>query len=190
MLHALLDAPPALLDAVGSLVEQGIGRILSAPHAVTSAAEGKRLLARGEDTEATADQVQRVVVLAVPLARAVARGARFTRLPWVLIASTALSIGTTVRAGTREVQVIGALLAHRIEAATGRPADPGLVQRLALELYLSPRQTPSRDDRPLPLRRLLQRWLVRGALGRDTSRAASKALEAAERLDLRAYGKG
>jgi len=43
-LHALLDAPPALLDAVGSLVEQGIGRILSAPHAVTSAAEGKRLL--------------------------------------------------------------------------------------------------------------------------------------------------
>jgi len=129
-------------------------------------------------------------VLAVPVVRAVARGARFTRVPWVLVASTTLSIGRTVRAGTREVQVIGALLAYRIEAATGRPADPGLVQRLALELYLSPRAIPVLDERPLPLRRLLQRWLFRGTLGRTTGRAASKALDAAERLDVQAYASG
>jgi hypothetical protein len=187
LLQAILDAPPALVDAVGSLVEQGIARVLSAPHPVTSAAEGKRLLAREEGGEATADQVQRVVVLAVPVVRTLARGARFTRAPWVLIASTTFSIGATVRAGIREVQMIGALLAHRLETSTGLPADPALVRRLAVDLYLSPRRTPQLHDHPLPLRRLLQRWLFKGAFGRDTKRAASRALDAAEQLDVKGY---
>ena len=187
LLQAILDAPPALVDAVGSLVEQGIARVLSAPHPVTSAAEGKRLLAREDGGEATADQVQRVVVLAVPVVRTLARGARFTRVPWVLIASTTDSIGATVRAGIREVQMIGALLAHRLETSTGLPADPALVRRLAVDLYLSPRRTPQLHDHPLPLRRLLQRWLFKGAFGRDTKRAASRALEAAEELDVKGY---
>ena len=187
LLQAILDAPPALVDAVGSLVEQGIARVLSAPHPVTSAAEGKRLLAREDGGEATADQVQRVVVLAVPVVRTLARGARFTRVPWVLIASTTFSIGATVRAGSREVQMISALLAHRLETSTGLPADPALVRRLAVDLYLSPRRTPRLHDHPLPLRRLLQRWLFKGAFGRDTKRAASKALDAAEQLDVKGY---
>ena len=187
LLQAILDAPPALVDAVGSLVEQGIARVLSAPHPVTSAAEGKRLLAREDGGEATADQVQRVVVLAVPVVRTLARGARFTRMPWVLIASTTFSIGATVRAGIREVQMIGALLAHRLETSTGLPADPALVRRLAVDLYLSPRRTPQLHDHPLPLRRLLQRWLFKGAFGRDTKRAASRALDAAEQLDVKGY---
>lgn len=186
-LQAIIDASPPLVDAVGSLVEQGITRVLSTPHAVTSAAEGRRLLAKEEGNEAMADNVQRVVVLAVPVVRTLARGARFTRVPWVLVASSAFSIATTVKAGIREIQVIGALLAHRLEAATGRPADPALVQRLAVELYLSPRRTPRRDEGSVPLRRLLQRWLFKGVFGRDTKRAASKALDAAERLDVERY---
>jgi hypothetical protein len=182
-----LPASPPLVGAIASLYEHAIDRILSTPQRVTSAAEGKRVLARDDGTEALADQVQRVVVLAVPVVRALAHGARLTRMPWVLIATTTFSIGSTVRSGVREVQVIGSLLAHRLEQATGRPADTGLVRRLALELYLAPRGRPSVEDRPLPLRRLLQRWLFRGALGRDTTRAAAKALDAAERLDLRPY---
>lgn len=186
-LRALVDASPPLVEAVGSLVEHGIARVLTAPHAVASAAEGKRRLTDSESNEAMADNIQRVVVLAVPVVRALARGARFTRLPWVLIASSAFSISTTVRTGIREVQVIGALLAYRLERTTGSPADPRLVQRLALELYLSPRKKPGERDAPLPLRRLLQRWLFKGAFGRDTGKAAAKALDAAERLDLGAY---
>jgi hypothetical protein len=186
-LQAILDAPPPLVDAVGSLVNEGITRVLSTSDAVTSAAEGRKLLNREEGNEELADQVQRVVVLAVPVVRTLARGARFTRLPWVLIASTTFSIGATVRAGIREVQVIGALLSHRLENATGRPADPALVQRLAVELYLSPRETPGPGDRPPPLRRLLQRWVFRGAFGRDTKRVTSRALDAAERLDMTPY---
>ena len=187
---SILATRTAALEAVGALYDEAIDRIFSTPHVVRSAVEGKRLLAEDEGYESMADQVQRVVVVAVPIVRTVARGARLTRVPWVLVASTAFSIASTLRAGVREVQVIGSLLAYRLEQATGRPADPGLVKRLALELYLAPKQTPAVADQPLPLRRLVQRWLFRGALGRDTGKAAAKALAAAERLDLRSYTGG
>jgi hypothetical protein len=182
-----LDMVPPLVDAISSLYEHTIDRLLLSPDRVVSASDGKRLLATDDGSEVMADQLQRVVVLAVPVVRTVARGARFTRVPWVLVATTAFSIASTLRAGVREVQVLGSLIAHRLEQATGRPADSALVKRLALELYLSPKRKPPTADRPLPLRRLLQRWLFKGAFGRDTRRAASKALDAAERLDLRPY---
>ncbi len=181
------DAIPPLVDAISSLYDHAIDRLFLTSERVTSAAEGKKQLAADGEGEVLADQVQRVAVLAVPVVRTLARGARFTRVPWVLVASTAFSIASTLRAGVREVQVIGSLIAHRIEQETGRPAAPRLVKRLALELYLAPRRTPSTTDHPLPLRRLLQRWLFKGAFGRDTRRAASKALDAAERLDVRSY---
>ncbi|MGB8351738.1 MAG: hypothetical protein WCE47_15035 [Gaiella sp.] len=44
--------------------------------------------------------------------RILARGARFTRVPWVLVASTSVSLTTTIRAGVREVRVIGSLLSR------------------------------------------------------------------------------
>ena len=56
-------------------------------------------------------------------------------------------------------------------------------EQLALELYLSPGRTPKLDG-GLPLGRLVRRWLFRGAIGKDTRRAAGKALDAAERLDV------
>ena len=106
-------------------------------------------------------------------------------MPWVLVASTTASLVVTLSAGVREVRVIGSLIAHRLELATGRPADPALVKQLALELYLSPSRTPKLDG-GLPLGRLARRWLFRGAFGKDTRRAAGKALDAAERLDVAA----
>ena len=173
-----------LLDAVGGLYDQVIDRILLSPERVTSAAEGKRLMASDDDSEALADTVQRVAVVATPIIRTLARGARWLpRVPWVLVASTTASLVMTLRAGVREVRVLGSLVAHRLELATGRPADPALVKQLTLELYLSPRRTPSLDG-GLPLGRLVRRWLFRGAIGKDTRRAADKALDAAERLDV------
>lgn len=183
----ILESPPPLVEAVSSLYEHLIDRILSTSHRVTSAAEGKRLLAADDGTEAVADHVQRVVVLAVPVLRTLARGARFTRIPWVLVATTAFSIGSAVRSGVREAQVIGSLVAYRLEQETGKPADPALVKRLTLELYLAPKQTPDPSNLALPVGLLLRRWLIKGAIGRDTKKAASKALDAAERLDLRPY---
>ena len=184
---AVFDPTPPLVDAVSSLYEHTVDRILSTPERVTSAAEGKRLLAADDSTELVADHVQRVVVLAVPVLRTFARGARFTRVPWVLVATTAFSIGSAVRSGIREAQMIGSLVAHRLEQAGGRPADPALVKKLTLELYLEPRRTPDVADLGLPVGQLLRRWLIKGAIGRDTRKVASKALDAAERLDLRPY---
>ena len=173
-----------LLDAVGGLYDQVIDRILLSPERVTSAAEGKRLMASDDDSEALADTVQRVAVVATPIIRTLARGARWLpRVPWVLVASTTASLVMTLRAGVREVRVLGSLVAHRLELATGRPADPALVKQLTLELYLSPRRTPSLNG-GLPLGRLVRRWLFRGAIGKDTRRVADKALDAAERLDV------
>ena len=186
----IFDTTPPLVDAVSSLYEHIIDRILSTSDRVTSAAEGKRLLAADDGTKAVADHVQRMVVLAVPVLRTFVRGARFTRIPWVLVATTAFSVGSAVRSGVREAQVIGSLIAYRLEQATGRPAGPALVKKLTLELYLEPRKTPDVSDLALPLGQLLRRWLIKGAIGRDTKKAASKALDAAERLDLRPYLEG
>jgi hypothetical protein len=183
----MFDATPPLVDAVSSLYEHLVDRTLATSDRVTSAAEGKKLLATDDGTEAVADHIQRVVVLAIPVLRTFARGARFTRIPWVLVATTAFSIGSAVRSGVREAQVIGSLVAHRLEQATAQPADPALVKRLTLELYLAPKRTPDPDDLTLPVGLLLRRWLIKGAIGRDTKKAASKALDAAERLDLRPY---
>ena len=88
------------------------------------------------------DSIQRFVGLATPIVRAAARGARFTRVPWVPRASSTMSIGVTVKAGVRELQVLAALLAYRFEQETGALPEPALLQKLTLELYLSPRRTP------------------------------------------------
>jgi hypothetical protein len=82
------------------------------------------------------------------------------------------------------VRVIGSLLAFRIEQATGAPADPALVKKLALELYLAPKRTPDVARLDLPFSVLARKWLLRGILGRDTRKLADRALDAAERLDV------
>jgi hypothetical protein len=174
----------ALVEAVSSLYEKAMSRMLTSSERVTSAAEGSALLAGDESSEDFADDVQRLAVLAIPVLRVLAKGARLTRLPWALLISTALSVGLTVRTGVRELQVLGSLVAHRLEQATERPADPRLVKKLAVELYLHPRRTPNLSRRGLGLHRLVRSWVLRGALGRSTGKAARKALEAAERLDL------
>jgi hypothetical protein len=173
----------ALVEAAGSLVDDLLDRVLLSDARVTSADEGRRLLEADDDLEQVTDRIQRFVGLATPVLRTVARGARFTRVPWVLVASTTASAAVTIRSGLQELRVLASFVAYRLEQATGEPADPALVKKLALELYLRPRSEPDVSDLRLPLVRLVRHWLVRGALGRDTRKAAAKSLEAAERLD-------
>jgi len=176
----------ALNDAVGALVDRAIDRVLLTGERVASPAEGKSMLRRREDTEALADNVQRVVVLATPVVRTLVRSVRFTRVPWVLVASTSVSIGLTVRNGIRELQVVAALIAHRLEQASGAPADPTLVKRLAVALYLDPKRAPDLASERLRLGQLTRRWLWRGAFGRDTEKQARRALDAAGKVDVEA----
>jgi len=182
-IHAL-KVSDALVETVGRLADRAIDRMLLTDERVTSAADGKRLLAGQADTEAFAGDIQRVVVLAVPIVRTLARGARFTRVPWVMVASSAVSIGVAVRTGVRELQVLASLVAHRLEQAEGVPSDPALVKKLAIDLYLAPKRTPRLADERLRLVRLTRKWVLGGAFGRKTSKRAARALDAAERLDV------
>jgi hypothetical protein len=110
--------------AAGAAVHQAFERLLSSDFEVRTAAEAKRLLAEDEDTEEMADAIQRFVAIATPVARIALRGARFTRVPWVLVASSTVSIGLIVRNGVRELQALAALLTHRFEQETGSPPIP------------------------------------------------------------------
>ena len=181
---ALLALPRDLERSADDVVRKAFDRLLSSDTRVTTAAQAKRLLADHEDTEELTDAIQRFVAIATPFARVALRGARFTRIPWVLVASSAISIGVTVRNGVRELQAIAALLAHRFETEAGALPDRALMQKLTLELYLDPRRPPDLADLELPLARLARRWIVSGAFGRNTRRKTHKALDAAERLDL------
>ena len=97
--------------------------------------------------------------------------------------STVASTTVTLRTGVREVQVLASLIAYRLEQETGRAPDPALVKKLTFALYLSPRRTPSLEG-GLPLAKLVRRWIWRGAIGRETGKAAGRSLDAAERLDV------
>jgi hypothetical protein len=180
---ATLRSRTALVDAVGQLVDAAVARVLLSDERVTSASEGRLRLAGQTETEELADKVHRVVVLATPVVRIVARGAKFTRLPWAMLASSSVSVAIAVRTGVREIQVLSSLVAHRIEQATGRPADPQLVEKVAVDLYLNPKQKLDLTDDRLRLVRLTRKWVLLGAFGRTTSKRAGKALEAAEKLD-------
>jgi hypothetical protein len=181
---SVLAIPRTVERAAADVVRQAFERLLSSDIQVTTAAEAKRLLAEHEDTEEMTDAIQRFVAIATPVARIALRGVRFTRVPWVLVASSTVSIGVTVRNGVRELQALAALLAYRFEQETGGPPNPALLQKLTLELYLKPRRTPDVSDLGLPLARLARRWIVSGALGRKTGGKTEKALDAAERLDV------
>ena len=182
-----LAIPRSVQRAAGDVVHEAFERLLSSDVRVTTAAQGKRLLKDDDETEQVTDAIQRFVGIATPVVRIALRGARFTRVPWVLVASSSVSIGVTVRTGVRELRVLAALLAHRFEEETGAPPDPAVLQKVTLELYLRPRRTPDVSDVNLPLARLARRWIVSGALGRDTRGKTHKALDAAERLDLAAF---
>src|SRR5499427_2556873 len=178
-----LRSGTALVDAVGRLVHAAVARVLLSDDRVTSAAEGRRRLAGQEGTDELADKVQRVVVLATPVVRMAARGAKFTRIPWAMVASSSVSMGIAVRTGVREIQVLSSLVAHRIEEAAGASADPRLVEKVAVDLYPDPKRRPDLTDDRLRLVRLTRKWVLLGAFGRSTSKRAGKALDAAERLD-------
>ena len=180
----LVAIPRTVERAAGDLVHRAFEQFLSSDVEVMTATQAKRLLADYEDTEQMTDAIQRFLAIATPVARIALRGARFTRVPWVLVASSAVSIGVTVRNGVRELQAIAALLTHRFEQETESPPDPALLRKLTLELYLKPRHAPDVSDLGLPLARLARRWIVSGALGRNTRKKTEKALDAAERLDV------
>lgn len=176
----------AVADAASGAYQRALDRALTTTEPVTSAAEGTALLASDEHPEALSDGVQKLVLAAVPAVRIARRSGRFVPVPSIFLMSTVLSAGMTARRGLREMQVLAALVNHRIEQGTGEVADPALVRAVAVALYLDPLLPPEPSRGRLRLARVGRRWAVRGALGRDTG-GAGRALAAAERLDGAAH---
>src|SRR4029077_1828719 len=100
-----------------------------------------------------------------------------------MVASSVFTTGVAVRTGVRELQVLSSFIAHRLEQSTGTSADPALVRKLAIDLYLQPKRAPDLSDDGLHLVRLSRRWVLSGAFGRNTSQRAERALDAGGRLD-------
>jgi hypothetical protein len=61
----------ALVETVGALADHAIEKVLLGDERVTSAAEGKRLLAGNSELEARADKLQRLVVATGPTRAAI-----------------------------------------------------------------------------------------------------------------------
>jgi hypothetical protein len=191
---ASVQAMRGLLAAVTGLYDRAVDSVLATPHAVPTAHEALRLLdERHHDTQQLGEQIGKVAMLAVPVVRRLQSAERLTklpgvrRLPWLASATSVAGAAAALTRGVREVQVIGSYVATRLEA-TGYPVDPELVKRVTVQLYLSP-SSPLRLDQRVGPARLLRRWLVRGALGRDTRRAATKAVSAVSRLDVGAVAR-
>ncbi len=181
-----------LLAAVGSLYERAVDAVLATPHVVPDQGHAMALLDQSSPRDGASElgeQIAKVALIATPILRRMEVARRFTRvpgvkkLPFVMSLTTAASVGAALSHGVRDVQVIGSYVSSRLQEASGAAPDPKLVKQLTVQLYLSPGSTPRLDQRVGPAR-LLRRWLVRGALGRDGRRQAEKAVAAVARLDV------
>jgi len=190
--RAVAGLPRAAASAAQSLYDRAIDRVLARPYEVTTADEARAVLDNPDaiDVSAFADQIQQVALVAMPLVRRVGRLRRVPgvkKVPWVFSIVTITNLTRSIRQGVREVQIIGSYLAARIEHTTGAPPDPDLVKRLTVQLYLSPtRKADPTVPESVEARKLLQRWLFNGILGRTSNKAAVRAIASVERMDVAA----
>ena len=190
--RAVAGLPRAAASAAQSLYDRVIDRVLARPYEVTTADQARAVLDDPDaiDVSAFADQIQQVALVAMPLVRRVGRLRRVPgvkKVPWVFSIVTITNLTRSIRQGAREVQIIGSYLAARIERTTGAPPDPDLVKRLTVQLYLSPtRKADPTVPESVEARKLLQRWLFNGILGRTSNKAAVRAIASVERMDVAA----
>ena len=178
-----------LVAAVGGLYDRAVDAVLATPHDVMDQRHALRLLdERGREGDALREQIAKVAVLAMPVVRRlqtagrVARAPGLRRLPFVASVTTAATLGTSLTRGVRDVQVLGSYVASRLREASGMEPDPELVKRLTVQFYLAPSDPPRLDQR-IGSARLVRRWLLRGVFGRDSRRAAEKAIGSIARMD-------
>lgn len=107
----------ALVPAVSDLVKKAVDQVVLGDKRAASAAEARQLLKRDEQADALAGDIQRVVVLSIPVVRRLVRGARVMKVPRVFVASTTISMGIAVRSGTKEIQALSSLAPRAFEAA-------------------------------------------------------------------------
>jgi hypothetical protein len=186
----------ALTDRARLLVDAALDRVFDEPFDIRSADDFVRVVDEHRSTTgvtslASAGTLTRFVEGALPLVMLSKKAGRRLPIPAVKYAlaaiPVALHLGSTVRHGVHELQVLASYVIDRFRAA-GIDAERGLVTALTLSIALDPERRP---DVGLTLGRaspgLARRWIVRSALQESASAATRRAkaeAAAVERLDL------
>lgn len=187
-----MSAPPSPLrnavQTLGDLYDRAVDSVLIRPHEIATADEATAL-AQADfswNADALTDQVRKTTLVVLPLLRRAGVLARFTglrRVPSIALATTVAAVSTQLWSGIKELQILAALIATRLQRA-GYAADPPIVKRLAIELYAHPDRQPTMESVPASITRMVARWTMAGMFGRNTTKRARNSFEAAERLDL------
>jgi hypothetical protein len=174
-------------------------KVFDRPYDVRSASDFERVMAEGGGgTSAmwSAPAIAAAVKGATPwIERALPWARRSGKLGkavpatrWIIMAvPIALQLGTTLRHGVRELQVVASYVIHRFREE-GIDAERDLVTALTLSLALDPDRTPDLSLTPGGAGTgLARRWILR-SLGGDSANAVRRRaradLDAIDRLDF------
>jgi hypothetical protein len=188
--------PSSVIAAVRSLVDNAMTKVFDRPYDVRSAADFERVMVEGGSATTaiwTAPAIAAAVKGATPwIERALPWARRSEKLGkavpaarWVIMAvPIALQLGTTLRHGVRELQVVASYIIHLFREE-GVEADRDLVTALTLSLVLDPERTPDLSLTPARAGTgLARRWILR-SLGGDNANAVRRRA----RADLGAIGR-
>jgi hypothetical protein len=187
-----------LTDRARRMVDSALDRVFNEPFDVHTEDDFERVMTEHHVAMsfATAGTLAAFVERALPVAKLSTKAGK--KLPMPAIKYTlaaipiALQLGSSVRHGVRELQVIASYLIHRLREAGVEPRR-GLVSALALSIALDPERRP--DVGLTPGRAgagLARQWILR-SMGKQSAKALTRRahadVAAVDRLDLRAVSK-
>jgi hypothetical protein len=187
-----------LTDRARRMVDSALDRVFNEPFDVHTEDDFERVMTEHPVAMsfATAGTLAAFVERALPVAKLSTKAGK--KLPMPAIKYTlaaipiALQLGSSVRHGVRELQVIASYLIHRLREAGVEPRR-GLVSALALSIALDPERRP--DVGLTPGRAgagLARQWILR-SMGKQSAKARTRRahvdVAAVDRLDLRALSK-
>jgi hypothetical protein len=198
--------PAQVTASVRSLIDSALTKVFDHPYDVRNADDFERVMVEGAGL-APSMSLASVGAIAAVIARTTPWIER--ALPWARRSASAskmvpaarmvtyalpvaIQVGTAVRHGVRELQVLASYVIHLLREAGIEP-ERDLVTALSLSLALDPDRTPDLTLTPGRAGAALARqWIVR-SLGRESTavvrRRARADLAAIERLDLPALAK-
>jgi hypothetical protein len=187
-----------LTDRARRMADVALDRVFNEPFDVHSEDDFERVMTEHHVAMsfATAGTLAAFVERALPIAKMSTKAGK--KLPMPAIKYTlaaipiAMQLGTSVRQGIREIQVIASYLIHRLREAGVEPRR-GLVTSLALSIYLDPERRPDLTLTPGRAGTALTRaWIMR-SMGKQSTkslvRRAHAEIAAIDRLDFRAVSK-
>ncbi len=187
-----------LTDRARRMVDSALDRVFNEPFEIRSEDDFERVMTEHRATMsfASAGALAGFVERALPLAKLSTKAGKKVPMPAIKYTLAAIPIamqlGSSVRHGVREVQVLASYLIHRLRESGVEPRR-GLVTALALSISLDPERRPDLGLTPgragAGLARLWIMRSVRTESGKSVGRRARSEAAAVDRLDLRAVSK-